>query len=96
VLYYTCPSADVGSTVELSFGGSKLEIQVTAANDPPLVGEQHDRVPRVGESYMKDFKPLRVGVLPLDQHRGTLTLRAVRIPGKQVMEVRSVVLKLLN
>jgi hypothetical protein len=96
VVYYTCPAADVGSTVALSFKGSTLEGKVTEAHDPPLYGEANDRVPRAGESYMKDFKPLRLGVMPLEQGRGALTLRAVRVPGKQVMDVRSVVLTLLK
>jgi hypothetical protein len=41
---------------------------------------------------MKDFKPWRMGALDLPAGRGTLTLRALKIPGKQVMEVRYVVL----
>jgi hypothetical protein len=92
VVWYTCPAADVGSTVELSFNGSTLEGKVAEAHDPPLYGEANDRVPRVGESYMKDFRPLRLGVIALDRGRGLLTLRAVQVPGKQVMDVRSVVL----
>ncbi|HXG10677.1 MAG TPA: arylsulfatase [Gemmataceae bacterium] len=96
IVYYTCPAADVGSTIELSFKGSTLEGKVAEAHDPPLYGAANDRVPRVGESYMKDFRPLRLGVIPLSQGRGTLTLRAIRIPGKQVMEVRAVVLTLLE
>jgi arylsulfatase A-like enzyme len=96
VVYYTCPAADIGSTVELSCNGSVLAGKVAEAHDPPLYGAANDRVPRAGESYMKDFKPLRLGILPLNQGRGTLLLRAVRVPGQQVMEVRSVVLTLLK
>jgi arylsulfatase A-like enzyme len=96
VVYYTCPAADVGSAVELSLGAARLEAKVAEAHDPPLIGEKNDRVPRVGESYMKDFKPLRLGEIDLGRGRGTLTLRATRVAGKQVMEVRSVVLTLLK
>ena len=46
VIYYTCPAADVGSTIELSFNGSRLEGKVTEAHDPPLRGAENDRVPR--------------------------------------------------
>jgi arylsulfatase A-like enzyme len=95
VLYYTCPAADVGSTVELSFAGSKLEGKVSPAHDPAPYGSANDRVPRAGESYMKDFQPLRLGTITLEKGRGSLTLRAVRVAGKQVMDLRSVGLTLL-
>jgi len=51
-------------------------------------------VPRDGESFVKDFKPLRLGVMTLEKGRGQLTLRALQVPGKQVMDVRAVVLTL--
>jgi arylsulfatase A-like enzyme len=95
VVYYTCPAADVGSTVELSLNGAAVTGTVTEPNDPPLVGAEHDRVPRKGESYVKDWKPLKLGEIALPAGRGPLTLRAPKVPGKQVMDVRAVVLTLL-
>ena len=65
--------------------------KITAAWDPPLIGAAQDRVPR-SESYTKDFKPLRLGAISLKKGRGKLTLRAVEIAGKEVAEVRYVVL----
>jgi arylsulfatase A-like enzyme len=94
LIYYTCAKADVGARVEMSFKDGKLEGRVAEAHDPPLVGAEHDRVPRDGESLVKDFKPLRLGVMPLEKGRGQLTLRALEVPGKQVMDVRAVVLTL--
>ena len=98
LIYYTCPAAEIGSTVELNFNGSRIQAKVSRANDPPLRGAEHDRVPRGGdgESYVKDFKPLRMGTFKLRQGRGLLTLRALSIPGEQVMDVRSVVLTLMK
>jgi hypothetical protein len=92
VIYYTCPAADVGSSIELSLGDAKVQSKVTAAHDPPLYGIEHDRIPRKGESFMKDFKPLSLGSIDLKPGRGQLTLRALSVPGKQVMDVRYVVL----
>lgn len=92
VVYYTCPAADVGSTVELSLGEARLQAILTEAHDPPAYGAEHDRVPRRGESYMKDFRPWRMGTLELPATRGALTLRALKVPGSQVMEVRYLVL----
>ena len=92
VLYYTCPKADVGSTIELSLNGSRIQAAVSEAHDPPLRGAEHDRVPRKGESYVKDFRPLRLGVVELKACRGPLTLRALTVSGKQVMDVRLLLL----
>ncbi|MFO0844301.1 MAG: sulfatase-like hydrolase/transferase [Gemmataceae bacterium] len=95
VVHYTCPAGDVGSSVELTLNKVKWAGQVEVAHDPPLRGREHDRVPRQGESYVKDFRPLSLGVVELPRGRGTLTLKAAKVPGKQVAEVRSVVLRYL-
>jgi arylsulfatase A-like enzyme len=96
VIYYTCPKQDIGSTVELHFGNSRLQAKITEPHDPPLVGAEFDRVPRRGESYVKDFRPLHLGLLRLEKGRGRLKLSALDVPGKQVMEVRLVILNLLK
>jgi len=96
VVYYTCARENVGSTIELSFNDSRIRGKVTGAHDPPLFGAENDRTPRGSESYVKDFKPLRLGVLSLEKGHGQLTLRALDVPGKQVMDVRYVVLTLLE
>jgi hypothetical protein len=90
-IYYTCPAADVGSTVELSFNAHRLTGRVTDPHDPPLRGVENDRVPRT-ESFVKDFKPLKLGTIHLDKGRGELTLRALDIPGSQVMDFRLMML----
>jgi len=94
VVYYTCSKADVGSTVELGFQNARFTGTITEAHDPPLMGDEHDRTPRAGESYVKDFKPLSLGIVELPKGRGPLTLKATKVTGKQVMDVRSVVLTL--
>lgn len=74
--------------------GSLLRAKVSEANDPPLVGAENDRVPRNGESYVKDFKPMSLGVFALPAGRDMLTLRALQISGKGVMDVRMIELVL--
>jgi hypothetical protein len=96
VVYYTCAASDLGSTVELSLGDAKIQAKVSEAHDPPLYGKEHDRVERRAESFMKDFKPLSLGSFDLKPGRGQLSLRALNIPGKQVMDVRYVVLSRAN
>ena len=43
---------------------------------------------------MKDFRPLSLGVVELPAGQGTLTLRATKVPGTQVADVRAVELVL--
>ena len=91
---YTCPLADAGSTIELSFNGQKLAGQVAPGWDPPLYTNQ-DTIPRpAAESKMKEFHLLNLGTMRLEKGRGLLTLRAPQIPGKTVMDMRQVTLTL--
>ncbi len=94
-IHYTCPATDVGSTIELGFKGARVEGEVALAWDPPLNRDQ-DRVPRQGESYQKEFHLLKLGTMHLERGRGPLTLRALRVAGKQVADVRLVTLTLLK
>ncbi|MCX6898741.1 MAG: sulfatase-like hydrolase/transferase [Verrucomicrobia bacterium] len=94
-IHYTCPSADAGSTIELSSKDSKVTGKVAPAWDPPLITDQ-DRVPRKGESYLKEFRRLNLGKMRLEQGRGLLTLRALKVAGKTVMDVRMVQLTLIK
>lgn len=95
-VYYTAAAEDTGATLELSLGGRQVVAKVTEPFDPPLRGAEHDRVKRNGESYVKDFKPLKLGVLDLARGRGLLTIRARDIPGRRVIDLRTVVLTLID
>jgi len=93
-LYYTCPEKDAGSLVEVTLGSAKARAKVTPGWDPPLYTNQ-DTIPRPpGESQMKEFHPLKLGVVQLEKGRGLLTLRATEVMGTRVMDVRQVVLTL--
>jgi hypothetical protein len=94
ILHYTCPKADVGSAVELSLAKAKWSGSLAESHDPPLRGKEYDRVPRAGESYVKDFRPLSLGVVELPAGKGTLTLKAAKVVGTQVADVRAVELVL--
>jgi len=93
-VFYTCREKDVGVELEVSFGAVSVEGQVTEAFDPPLRGQEFDRVPREGESYVKDFKPLPLGTLQLPAGRGLLKIQATKIPGEQAIDLRMVTLTL--
>ncbi len=91
-LHYACPAKDVGSTIELSFGKNRLQGKITEPHDPPPRGDEHDLVPRA-ESFVKDFKTMKLGTIHLEKGSGTLTLKAIEKPGDQVMEFRLLMLR---
>lgn len=90
VLHYTAPAA--GSLVELSCGGARLEAAVPEVHDPPLFGAKDDRHDRGQESYAKHFKPWSLGTIQLPAGRNQLSLRALRIAGSAVADVRYLIL----
>ncbi len=90
-MWYACPKKDIGSVVQLSFNDAKLQTKVNKPNDPPLRGMENDRSPRT-ESYVKAFKPMKLGVIQLEKGKGTLTLQALKIPGEQALEFRLLML----
>jgi len=91
-IYYTCPAKDIGSIFQLSFAGQSIVAKITEAHDPPLIGMENDLVLRE-ESYVKDFKPLNAGIIHLKKGTGKLVLRALEVPGSQVMDFRLLMLK---
>lgn len=93
---YTCPVADAGSTVELSFMGNRLTGKVAPGWDPPLFTNQDTIARPPAESQMKEFHNLKLGTITLKKGVGPLTLKALDIPGKHVMDVRRVTLTLLD
>jgi len=94
-IYYTCASADIGSTIELSFQGNRLTGSLTESHDPPLQGREHDRLPR-SQSYVKDFKPMKLGTIKLAAGSGPLTLQASHVAGTNVMDFRLLLLTRLD
>jgi arylsulfatase A-like enzyme len=95
-VYYTAAAEDTGAALELSLGDRQVVAKVSEPFDPPLRGAEHDRVKRHGESYVKDFKPLQLGILNLGKGRGILTIRAQEIPGRCVIDLRALVLTLID
>jgi arylsulfatase A-like enzyme len=91
-VYYTCLEGDTGAELELSFGKAKKTAIVTKINDPAIIGAEEDRHKRV-ESYVKDFKPLSLGIIKLERGIGRLKLRALSKPGNSIIEFRLLTLR---
>ena len=91
-VYYTCPPEDVGATIQLQFGDATTKAEVTQANDPPIEGKVENKID-MRESYVKDFKPMSLGVIKLTSQRGEMSLKALQIPGEQALEFRRLMLR---
>ena len=88
-VYYTCAEGDQGATLRLAMQpGHSIQKQVADVFDPPLYDKSKERVTK-SHYFVKDFKPLSLGILKLEQGKGTLKLEAVDIKGQQVVDVHS-------
>ena len=76
----------MGTHIDLSFAGKTTQCLVEKANDPPAYGAEHDLVPRNSESYVKNFVPLSLGVIPLAKGIDQLKLRAIHFPEAKVVD----------
>ncbi|APZ93847.1 arylsulfatase [Fuerstiella marisgermanici] len=103
VVYYTCANGDQGAELQLameaqgtngSTQGDPATAFVTEAFDPPLYDKSKERVPR-SHYFVKDFKPLTLGHLQLSKGQCALRLKALKKPGRDVIDVHSIDLNLL-
>ncbi len=90
-MQYAVPAADVGSTIQLKIGSARLSAKITEPADPPLRGQENDRVERT-ESYVKDFATIKLGEIELVKGEKGVTLSALEMPGSQVLEFRLLML----
>jgi arylsulfatase A-like enzyme len=92
-VFYTCRSPNVGATVRLACGKSSTQTTVTEVFDPPTWDKSKERVAE-SHYFVKDFKPLELGVLTLKEGRDTLTLTAPKLVAGRGIDVYSVVLRM--
>lgn len=94
-IFYACAPDAVGTTLELSCGAGRLTGKIAVANDAPETGGENDRSERA-ESYVKAWKPMKLGVIDLTEGPGELTLRALDKPGAEVMDFRLLLLRRID
>lgn len=89
IVYYTCAAGDEGATLRLTMeGGESVRSKVVEVFDPPLYDKSKERVAK-SHYFVKDFKPLSLGLIRLQKGRGTLKLDAMDIKGNRVIDVHS-------
>ena len=93
-LAYGCPAADAGAKLEVRAADQTLTSAITAAEAPeiPLPHRDEDGHQRYRN---RQWGVLKMGQLALPKGPTTLTLRALDMPGSQVMELKHVKLRAL-
>ena len=91
-IYYSCAEDAIGSLFEVSFGDASIQGEIREAHNPGEYGASEDRVVRQ-ESYVKDFKSLKVGKLKLKKGKGTLQIKGIKKNGRTLMDFRLMLLK---
>ncbi len=94
-MYYACKQDDVGSEIELTIGNEKIEKTIEVPNEVPLIGAAEDRFKRV-EGYVRDWRPMTLGVVQLAPGKATLTLRARHVAGEEVADMRLLMFRRLG
>jgi len=92
IIYYTCEKDAIGSEFEVSIGSDSILGKIREEHNPKEFGGAEDRSPRI-ESYVKDFKPLNVGIISLQKGPGTLSLNAIKKNGESLMDFRLMLFK---
>jgi arylsulfatase A len=85
---YTCPASDLGSRMELRFGGSVVPFTVDVAAEPEEITFP-DRFPR-WECNDRNWGHMVLGTVGLEQGRTKLGISAVEIAGKSPFDLHTV------
>ncbi|MEM0924714.1 MAG: arylsulfatase, partial [Planctomycetota bacterium] len=98
IVHYTCRDVDAGVTISLvdqrltSEEGEavpSVSRVVTDAFDPPLYDKSKERVAK-SHYFVKDFRPLELGVLRLEKGVTRLRLNATGFVGDRAIDVHSI------
>ena len=91
-IHYALKKGDEGTVVQLSHNNASIEHKFTESHEVASRGQENDRVER-RESYVKDFKEIKIGIINLTKGKGELTLKALEIPGEESIEFRLLMLE---
>jgi len=94
VVRYTCAAGNEGVTMKLTRERDQQPVQHTSAPvqqvfDPPLYDKGKERVEK-SHYFVKDFRPLSLGMLHLPVGKCRLRLTAEEMPGLQAIDVHSI------
>ncbi len=86
---YTCEKPNVGAELRVELNGATASGKVTEAHTPGP-NPAPNRTPRPEWGYFKDWGKLDLGVIEPPTGEGTLTLRAAKIAGEKMPDIKAV------
>lgn len=92
-LKYACPSKDLGSVIEVSIGGKKINKKITESQEIKILEAKENRIP--SSNSFAEWRIIEAGSLNLDEGIYPVKLRALKIPGNQALELKSVIIEAL-
>ncbi len=94
-VYYACSEKNIGSEIQLQFNQSSISNKIQVANNVPVMGMEHDKVLRE-ESYVKDFKPMKLGTINLKKGTGILELTSTHLNIPDDLECNLITLRRIS
>jgi hypothetical protein len=94
-LRYACPEDAVGSVFRLNAGNASLDIRIQESwvSAPHAAAEQV--IKNQGAYLSREWKDLDAGELILEKGTHSLELRAVKMPGAKMPDIKAVIFERL-
>ena len=91
-LHYTCPTAEAGSRIRVTLGGTAHEVVVPSLEPRTIRLPHRDEVGH--EKYVnREWGELPVGKFPLKRGSARLTIECLSKPGAAVMDIKEITLQ---
>ncbi len=91
---YCCAKKNLGAELEVEINGSKIKTKVTKAHNPDFLPTK-DLVGRK-EAPPREWAAMTVGKTKIQKGRGKLIVRALEIPGEELIDLKAVRVKRLD
>ncbi len=92
---YLCKKSNVGSTIICSVGTTKKEVVIRESAESVQIPSP-DRVLRKEAYEMSEWKRLKIGTFFIPKGRNTVRLKALKLAGQNVAELKGLRLKLVR
>ncbi|MFM8587965.1 MAG: sulfatase-like hydrolase/transferase, partial [Bacteroidota bacterium] len=94
-VFYACSEKNIGTELEMKFNDASISKKIYAANNVPVMGMEHDKVER-DESYVKDFKPMKLGNVALKKGKGIMELSSKNLLSPDDLECNMITLRRIS
>jgi hypothetical protein len=79
----------------MKFNDASIAQKISEANNVPVMGMEHDKVER-DESYVKDFKPMKLGNVALKKGKGIMELSSKNLLSPDDLECNMITLRRIS